>query len=313
MKKNLAVIIPVFNNEDSIDQLILRIFSLEKKLNNYILNIIMIDDGSVDSSWKRMNDIHKQYKGIKILKLTRNFGQMNAIIAGFKFSNHGLSVVLSADLQDPPEIIQKLLVEHEKGFEMVIAARKKRDDGFFNNIFSRLAWKILNKINSFQIPYGGFDYFLISEKIKEIINKSSNKDVFIQGKILNTGYSSSTIYYNREKRVYGKSQTSIFKKVKYLIDGIYAYSIVPIKFISIFSLLLFIFSLFLSVIYFTLYFMYDNLVPGWTTIIVGMFLLFSFNFLILSVLAEYLWRINLNTNLEESYVVEKIIEPIKNY
>ena len=72
MKKNLAVIIPVFNNEDSIDQLILRIFSLEKKLNNYILNIIMIDDGSVDSSWKRMNDIHKQYKGIKILKLTRN-------------------------------------------------------------------------------------------------------------------------------------------------------------------------------------------------------------------------------------------------
>ncbi|QZP17807.1 glycosyltransferase family 2 protein [Methylophilales bacterium] len=311
MKKILSVVLPVYNNETSINQLVSKLFLLEKKLSNYSLNIIMVDDGSIDSSWERMNDIHRKYKNIKILKLTRNFGQLNAIIAGLKFSNYGLAVVMSADLQDPPEIIKKLVDEYEKKFEIVIAARRKRDDGFLTNFFSRIAWKVLNKINSFKIPTGGFDYFLISENVKEIINKSHNKEVFIQGKILNTGYSSSIIYYDRQKRVHGKSQASFTKKIKYLIDGVFAYSILPIKFISIFSMILFLLSFIASVFYFSIYFMFDNLIPGWTTIIVGMFLLFSFNFLILSFLGEYLWRINLNTNEEDTYVIEKIIEPLK--
>ena len=141
MKKFLHIIIPVYNNHPSLNELVERCLNLQKKTKNYIIKLVLIDDGSSDNSWSELERIHKKYKKkLMLLKLLKNFGQMNAILAGLEsIKINSTFIILSADLQDPPELILKLIDEKEKGFHIVFAERSKRNDGFLNNTLSNLA------------------------------------------------------------------------------------------------------------------------------------------------------------------------------
>ena len=134
MKKFLHIIIPVYNNHPSLNELVERCLNLQKKTKNYIIKLVLIDDGSSDNSWSELERIHKKYKKkLMLLKLLKNFGQMNAILAGLEsIKINSTFIILSADLQDPPELILKLIDEKEKGFHIVFAERSKRNDGFLN-------------------------------------------------------------------------------------------------------------------------------------------------------------------------------------
>jgi len=308
MKKLIHIICPVYNNNQSLTELVTRSFSIQKELDKYDIRMVLIDDGSTDSSWKEMIRLQNQFKKIKLIKLTKNYGQINAIIAGLhSISVESYFVILSSDLQDPPEKIKDLVRELEKGYEIVFAERQKRNDGYFINLTSNIAWKILKFISK-DLPYRGSDFFILSNKVKEMISNTNEKEIFIQNKIINTGYSFSSILYERLHRKYGKSSSNFEKRFRYFINGLYDCSGYFLKKITQFSFLTFVLSLFGSIIYFILYFINEENVSGWTTIIVALFGLFSLNFLFISVLGEYIWKIYQNINDEKTYIIKEEID-----
>jgi dolichol-phosphate mannosyltransferase len=307
MKKNLQIIIPIYNNYPSISELVQRCLNLQKKTKDYIIKLILIDDGSTDNSWCELVRINKKYKNkLKLIKLLKNFGQMNAILAGLESEKKNSTfVILSADLQDPPEIILKLIDEEKKGFDMVFAERSKRNDGFINNTLSNLAWLIINKFSNKMLPKQGSDFILFTSKVKNELIQNYDKEIFIQSRLINIGFSFSSIKYERLKRKYGKSSTSFIKKLSYFINGLFDETGKMIRYFSFFSFLTFILTFLLSLFYVVLYFTIETKIPGYTTLIVFLLGLFSINFLFISMLGEYLWKIYQNTNNEKKYIIEK--------
>lgn len=307
MKKFLHIIIPVYNNHPSLNELVERCLNLQKKTKNYIIKLVLIDDGSSDNSWSELERIHKKYKKkLMLLKLLKNFGQMNAILAGLEsIKINSTFIILSADLQDPPELILKLIDEKEKGFHIVFAERSKRNDGFLNNTLSNLAWVIINKISNKMLPKQGSDFILFSSKVKNELIHNYDKEIFIQSRLINTGFTFSSIKYERFKRKYGESSSSFLKKLSYFINGLFDETGKMIRYFSFFSFLTFIVTFLLSILYVILYFTIDTKIPGYTTLIVFLLGLFSVNFLFISMLGEYLWKIYQNTNNEKKYIIEK--------
>ena len=307
MKKNLHVVIPVYNNLESISELVQRCLKLQNKIKDYIIRLILIDDGSSDNSWSELVRINKKYKNkLKLIKLLKNFGQMNAILAGLESVNKNSSfVILSADLQDPPEIILKLIEEERKGFNIIFAERSNRNDGFIKNTLSTLAWLILNKLSNKMLLKGGSDFILFTSKVKNELIQNYDKEIFIQSRLINTGFSYSTVKYERLKRKYGKSNYSFLKKMSYFINGLFDETGKWIRYFSFFSFLTFILTFLSSITFVALYFIMEPDVPGYTSLIVFILGLFSINFLFISMLGEYLWKIYQNTNNKKNYIIEK--------
>ena len=304
-KRLLSVVIPVFNNEQSLEEIVNRFNNLELK-NPYLnIKIIFVDDGSSDKSWHKMIELHKKSKKLRVIKFTKNFGQMNAICAGLlSVKQKSIFMVLSADLQDPPELAIKLYKKLIEGADIVFATRISRNDGLLNNFFSNLAWYIIKKISNNNLPLKGSDCFIFSDRAKKELLKNFNKEIFIQSTLINTGFKCSFIGYDRLKRKHGKSGSTFLKKFTYFVNGLYDDNGKIIKYMSLFSFLAFILSMLASISYFTLYFYFELNVPGWTTLVVSLFGLFSINFIFISILGENLWKIHQNTNKQESFVID---------
>jgi glycosyltransferase involved in cell wall biosynthesis len=289
---SLSIIIPVYNNEESLQILIER---LGDTLNEYALEnelrVIFVDDGSTDNS----NSVIKNLlvpENMKVTLLThkQNLGQLRAIYSGLRISNAEAIVHLSADLQDPPELILDFLNEYKSGVEIVYGMRKEREDGHWRKATSYIAYRIA-RIGNPRIPRGGFDYFLISAGVKdELIAKYSNQE-FIQGAILKTRSIHKGISYTREKRPYGKSQWTFRKKARLLADILVESTFAPIRVLTGIG-----FAVVTGAILVLCYFLALRLlgyatVDGFTALAFLVIALGGMNLLIVGILAEYLIRL----------------------
>ena len=217
-----SIVIPVYQNKGSLDDT----FKLIK--NNvidrnpqYSAEIIFVDDGSTDGSFQDLITLYEAYPElIVIVKLTRNFGTYPAIIAGFNQAKGKCIINLSADLQEPPELIHDMLQYHfNKNYSIVICARESRDEDIYKKITSKIFYGVIKKLCFPNMPIGGFDFCLISERVKDGILKNLEADFFLQGKILWAGYNIKYIPYTRRKREIGKSQWTFSMKLKWFIDS----------------------------------------------------------------------------------------------
>ena len=213
-----TIIVPVYFNEGTLDDLINQIDSkVFKKNKNLTGQVVFCEDGSNDRSYEKLKIIKELWPNVKIIKLTRNFGQIPAIYASLSKIKSKAYIIMSADLQDPVELINDFLFFHFKeGFNIVGGERESRKDSFISTIGSKLFYKLLSKLSFPNYPLGGFDFVLISNKVRNLILEMNQSDPFIQGEILFTGFDSKFIPYNREKRISGKSQWSLSKKILYL-------------------------------------------------------------------------------------------------
>ena len=187
-----SIIIPVYCNAESLDELMSQIDNKVIK-NNAELNgqVIFCDDGSTDNSFQKLIEINKSYRNTQIIRLTRNFGQIPAILAGFNTTKSKVYIVISADLQDPVELINDFLNHHFKNkFEIVYGERIGRADSLTSKIAAKFFYKIISKLSFPNYPAGGFDYFLISKRVRDLVLKMNQANPFIQGEILFTGHKS---------------------------------------------------------------------------------------------------------------------------
>lgn len=218
-KIDVSIVVPIYNNADSLQIFISQIQN-EMSQNNPELSyeLVLVDDGSTDMSWATIASVHNNLN-ITAIKLTRNFGQLGAMKAGYLNANGRCLISISADLQDPVELITTMINSWLRGFELVLCERTSRDDSNFVKFTSKFAYFLLAKEIS-EIPRGGFDVFLFSATLRDSILKLKGRFNFLQGDLLYFGYKFDTISYHRKKRPLGKSGYNFKKRFRNFQDAL---------------------------------------------------------------------------------------------
>jgi glycosyltransferase involved in cell wall biosynthesis len=301
--KKLSFVVPVYRNERALtvthDQLSKL---LAEKLATYDAELVFVDDGSDDGSLAELKTLRDKDPRVKILSFTRNFGQMAAMLAGFQAATGDAIINLSADLQDPVELIAEMVASWEKGSEIVVCHREGRQDGLRAAVISRLAYALL-RISVPQIPRGGFDFTLIDRKALDSFNSIDVRNRYFQGDLLWFGYRTHFIPYVRRKRMIGRSQYNFRKRLKNLTDAVIDSSYWPIRMMSLFGLATGFFGFLYAISVLVEFFRGGLPFQGWAPLMMVLLFMGGGIMTMLGVLGEYVWRIFDEVRKKPNYVI----------
>ncbi len=302
----ISFILPVFRNEGSIRITCSKIEELfHYKLQTFDFEIVLVNDGSDDGSWAEILEITSVNERIKALSFSRNFGQVAAMIAGARYAKGNAAVFMSADLQDPVELIEEMIQEWQnQKSEIVICYRTDREDSISSKLTSAIFYRFM-KIANPKMPEGGFDYVLLDRKPLDVFTEIDERNRFFQGDILWMGFNIKFIPYKRLKRTIGKSQWNFSKKLKYFIDGSLNTSYIPIRFMSMIgtatAILGFIYAFVVA------YTRFINKVPfkGYAPIVILLLIIGGLIMIMLGIIGEYLWRVYDETRKRPVYIIKE--------
>lgn len=303
----LSIIIPVYYNELNLKPLYEDL--KEKvlcKLDEY--EIIMVDDGSGDNSWREMKKLNEIDHNIKLIKLSRNFGSHSAILAGYLNCSGDCAAIKAADLQEPSELLIDMFESWKKGNKVVLAVRSDREESFTQKMFSNMYYWLIRKVVIKTMPKGGFDCFLVDRKVIEVLRLLDEKNSAITLQILWAGFKTDKIYYVRKAREIGKSRWTLSKKIKLVIDSMMGFSYFPIKFISGVGGVIFIGTFIYAVYLLISSLIFGISVPGFATLAILILIAFGTIMLTLGILGEYIWRGFDAARNRPPYIIDEIIK-----
>lgn len=307
-KKIFSILVPIYFNELNIPYTVPRLQSLKELFPNYDLEFVFVDDGSKDDSLKLLLEERKKDASIKVIKLSKNYGSMQAIQAGLNYTSGDCVGIISADLQDPPELFEDMIKCWERGKKVVMATRTDREESFSQKLFSNTYYYLMDRFAIKGYPKGGFDFVLIDKQVVQELVLISEKNTNIMSLIFSLGHDQDFIPYVRQERKHGKSRWTFSKKIKLFVDSFVSFSYAPIRFMTgigfAVALLSFIYALFTIVAYLAGY----VAVQGWTTIIALITLLQGIIMMMLGIIGEYLWRILDETRKKPGFIVDEVYE-----
>lgn len=310
---DVSIIVPVYFNYESLNILFNRIKkNVIEKNPNRTFEIIFIDDGSKDQSLEVLLQLKRACpEYIKIIKFTRNFGQGNAVTAGLTMANGRFSIGLDADLQDPPELMNEIMEAYfTEGFEIAVGIRQERKESLYRRAGSSLWYKILRKLTFPEFPEKGFNYFGISEKVKDMVLKDvRNGTQFSNVLIVWTGFPIKNIPYTRQSREHGKSRFGLSMKIESMFDNLVSFSFFPIRMMTVLGFIIsFLGFAYAALIFFSK--ILGNPFPykGWVPMMILILVLSGFQIIMIGIVGEYLWRTLDVARKRSIYVIEKIFE-----
>lgn len=309
MTKNyLSVIVPCFNEEENILRLYNRLIPIINKL-ELKYNIIFIDDGSTDSTWKKINEVKSKDENIVGLKFSRNFGHPSSIKAGIDYCNVNSDyvLILDCDLQDPPELIEEMMIKiKNKNLNTVFAQRKSTNENFFKRKTSKLFYVFFNKISDTKIPENTSDFRIFDKKILNTLKKLNNNDLFYRGLIPWLGFKSESVLFDRENRTHGETGWTKSKMINFAINGFLNFSSYPMRLAFVLS---FIFSIIFIFLLFYVIFAYLNgsTMKGWASIVLVITFSNAIILFILGLLSEYIGRVHSEIKKRPSYIIDEKI------
>lgn len=300
----LSIIIPVYFNEDNLKPLYADIKEKVIDVIDYDYEIVFIDDGSKDNSYRIMLDLAQKDPNIKTYHLSRNFGSHAAMLCGLEHSTGDCAVIKAADLQEPTELILEMVHSWEKGNNVVLATRSMREEGRGQVLLANLYYWLVRKVALKNMPKGGFDIFLIDRKVINVLSELDEKNSALTGQILWSGFRAEMIPYVRKAREIGRSKWTLSKKIRLVMDTLFSFSTLPIKLVEGIGIISFVGSVILTIIEITARLTGKITVQGWTMLFT--FQLFSFGIIMLTlgVLGEYLWRTFDASRKRPPYIIE---------
>lgn len=298
--------LPVYFNEGEVGRTVDRIRNV---LSGAGLNfeIVLVDDGSCDRSIDELEACFRENPtSTQIIKLTRNFGQVAAIMAGFEAARGECVAFMSADGQDPVELLPKMFAEWHSGKgEIVIAARRGREDGRYRRITSAIFYRLMRRLSYPTMPIGGFDFALLGPKAKNALLANSEAHMFLQGQILWTGFSVSQLEYVRRERLSGNaSRWTLERKLSYFYDGLLSNSYFPLRLISYSGFLVALSGFLYAIVILLQKVFFGHPVEGWTPLMITVLSVGGIQMIMLGVIGEYLWRVLAQVRNRSTYVIQ---------
>ena len=301
----LSVVIPCFNSAENIADLQIALQNLSINLSSYELEIILVDDGSKDNTYKELIRFSETttLKTI-IVKLTGNFGSYNTFLAGLNYGTGDVYAQVHPDMQDPPEHLTAMLPYWENGIKFVIGQRIAREDKNTNQYFAQFYHWLMKKIALPHIPEGGYDLIVFDKALRNQVVQMNESNTNLVYLISWLQYPYITVPITRISRKKGASQWTFNKKAKLLIDSIVSFSYTPIKLMTFTSVTVFI----LSVVFF-IFMISSGKLSANAKLFLSIVLFFGNLLLIfLSMLGEYVWRTLEASRKRPPFIVEKVIE-----
>jgi len=308
MKANfISVLIPVYNNQEILYELHKRLVQVLPRLCSEY-EIVMVDDGSEDDSWKKIEELKNQDNHIVAIKLIRNFGQQNAIAAGLDHVAGDIVVIMDADLQDRPEDVPRLVEALlREDVSMAIAKWKSRRDDWFRKSVSRLFYRVSQRITKIKhVPNLGVFRAIRKEVVLEL-KKYQEKTSSTLSLLYWIGMDYTAVELERDRRYAGKSGYTVKKMLRLALDRIFSFSMFPIR-VAIYTGLTISILSFLLGLGLIIRNIYGGVAPGWTSIIVLVLFFFGINFIFLGIIGEYLGRVFMESKQRPKFIIKKILK-----
>ena len=306
--KKITYIFPIYNETGNIDLLYKTIIKTIKPIQNkYSFEFIFINDGSKDNSLELLRELANKDERIFIIDFARNFGHQIAVTAGIDRATGDAIIIMDSDMQDPPSVSLELISKWEEGYDVAYAQRKSRKDTIFKKVSADMYYRFLHKVASIDIPRNTGDFRLIDRKIAEEMKKYSEHNRFLRGLISNIGFKQIGVSFDRDERHAGKTGYPLSKMIKFAADGIMGFSSAPLKlissigyFMSGISLLLIIYAVCVRLL------TPQNVVEGWTFIVISIFFVGGVQLIMLGVLGSYIGRIYTEVQNRPLYAIKNI-------
>ena len=310
----ISVVIPLFNEEENIPQLSRRLNEATKNWKDDV-EVVLVNDGSSDRTEVMLNEIALADEKYRIIHFSRNFGHQPAISAGIKHAKGDAIIIMDGDLQDPPEILEDFIAKWKEGYDVVYAIRTKRKEGFFKKVAYFIFYRILHVISDIDIPLDSGDFCLMDRKVVDAMNDQMPEHLrFVRGLRAYAGFKQIGLSYERHERAAGEVKFTFTKLVQLALDGLFGFSIFPLRMATYFGFLVAIPS-FLAGIFFIVHRIFDFKLlgyspqdtPGIATLAVAIFFLSGVMLIILGIIGEYIGRIYIEDKKRPFYIVSNTV------
>ena len=302
--EKISVIVPCFNEEDSLPFFYEEINKVSNEMNEVSFEFLFVDDGSKDRTLSILKEYAFKDERVKYISFSRNFGKEAAIYAGLKNSCGDYVVIMDADLQDPPSLLPKMYqAVSEEGYDSAATRRvSRKGEPPVRSFFARLFYKIMNRISDADIMDGARDYRLMNRKMVDAILSMCEYNRFSKGIFGWIGFDTKWIEYENVERVAGETKWSFWKLFKYSIEGITAFSIEPLQIASVFGVLFSFIALIMIIVIIVRTLVFGDPTSGWPSLVCIIMLIGGIQLLCIGILGQYLAKTYLETKNRPIYI-----------
>ena len=309
----LVIVLPCYNEEEVLEETAQRLLPLMKKLvdeDKIDTNskICFVDDGSRDRTWEVIEKLHSAHPEICGIKLSRNFGHQNALLAGLFSTDADAVITIDADLQDDISVIETMVDRYREGFKVVYGVKKNReaDSGFKR--FTAESFYMFMKFMGVKIVYNHADFRLLSREVLEHLRDFNEVNLFLRGIIPLIGFPSSTVEYDLSERKKGVSKFTLRKMIGFALNGITSFSVFPLRLITYTGFLIFVATLFMTGWAFWVKYFTDDAVPGWASTVLPIYFIGGIQVLSIGIIGEYIGKMYMETKSRPRFIIEKSVE-----
>jgi len=309
----ISVVIPVHNEQENIHELFERLVKVlegicdSEGFGKNCFEIIMVDDGSRDDSWKLIEQIHAKDSRLKGLRFSRNFGHHFAITAGLDFSKGNSVVLMDGDLQDKPEEIVKLYDKFKEGYDLVYGIRNNRQDNPVKKAFATMFWWSINKVSDVKMPENQTMLRILRRGMVNSLKEMREYSRFIHGMMAWTGFEVTQIEISHGPRMKGTSKYDLKNQIRLALHAITAFSIMPLRLAAILGLFTSFVSFLIGSLFIVKKVVYGFPVSGWASIMVSVFFMGGMQLLVLGTFGEYLGKVYKQSQQRPMYILKEVL------
>lgn len=304
-KKTVDLVVPCYNEEEGLEVFVTETNKVIDTLPDYSFRYILVNDGSRDKTYIIMKRLAERFSNIKYISFSRNFGKEAAMYAGLQHSSADYVAVMDADLQHPPSAFPEMLSALEEGYDCCAAKRSSRKgEKFFRSAFSKLFFKLSNKLTDAKNPYGAMDYRIMTRQMTDSILELSEVQRFSKGIFSWVGFNTKWISIDTVDRQLGQTTWKFSSLFKYAIDGITCFSVAPLRFTAIMGAVIFFVSLIYIMITLIQTLFFGITTPGYVTTLCAVLFLGGITEMSIGILGEYIGKIYMETKNRPIYITK---------
>ncbi len=306
MKDLITIVVPCYNEEKALPYYYNKMKEIMQKMEHVNFEIILVNDGSTDGTVSEMKKLAQKDDRIKYIVLSKNFGKEAAMYAGFEYSKGDYIGVMDVDLQDPPDLLEDMYNELKKGEYDCVATRRttRKGEPPIRSFFARMFYRLINKISKTEMVDGARDYRLMTRQMLNAIVNMKEYNRYSKGLFSFVGFNTKWLEYQNVERVAGETHWSFWKLFKYALEGITAFSTVPLVISSIIGIVFFFISI-IAIIYIIINtLLYGNQTSGWPSMICIIFMVTGIQLFCIGIIGQYLSKIYLEVKNRPIYIIK---------